>query len=219
MVVCLACTPGASSAQQAVHDDVALFTQYMSAEWIGAIVYHGADPADDPRWHLSGARTREEYRRWCRHACGMACLQMVLDHRDGQAPPLLELVHGCRTYGGYVEDDSGQIKGLYYDPFAAYARAEHGLHADVHPHLAAAEIPQLLADGHLVIASVDKEIRRPDLPAPGRGGHLVLITGHDHGEFRLHNPSGHTADARQASLPVAVFASYFAGRGIAVRTH
>ncbi|MEV4477348.1 hypothetical protein [Nonomuraea sp. NPDC049504] len=106
--------------------------------------------------------------------------------------PLLELLYGCRAYGGYVEHDDGQIKGLYYAPFADYVRAEHGLHADVHPHLAAADLPGLLADGHLVIASVHKEIRRPEVPAPGRGGHLVLLTGHDHGLLHLHNPSGHT---------------------------
>lgn len=214
---CQACTPGAGSGRQALHDGVALFTQYMSAERIGAIAYDGADPADDPQWRLSGARTRAEYALWCRHCCGMACLQMVLDHRDGHAPPLLELLHGCRAYGGYVENADGQIKGLYYAPFADYVRAEHRLHADVHPHLAAAELPGLLADGHLVMASVHWEIRRPDLPAPGRGGHLVLITGHEHGLIHLHNPSGHTPGARRASLPMDVFESFFAGRGIALR--
>ncbi|WP_433358812.1 hypothetical protein [Streptosporangium sp. CA-115845] len=97
-------------------------------------------------------------------------------------------------------------------------RAEHGLHADVHPHLTAADLPGLLADGNLVIASVHKEIRRPALPAPGRGGHLVLLTGHDHGLIHLHNPSGHTCDARRASLPIDVFEMFFGGRGIALRT-
>ncbi|MGI5292939.1 C39 family peptidase [Nonomuraea polychroma] len=218
MVGCLACTPGAVNAQQALHDSVTLHTQYMSAELIAAFVYHGAAPADDPRWHLSGARTREEYGRWCRHCCGMACLQMVLDHRDGHAPLLLELLHGCRAYGGYVEDASGEIKGLYYAPFADYVRDEHGLHAAVHRHLAAGDLPDLLADGHLVIASVHKEIRRADRPAPGQGGHLVLITGHDHGMLHLLNPSGHTPDARRARLPLVVFETFFGGRGIALRT-
>ncbi|MEV6158478.1 C39 family peptidase [Nonomuraea sp. NPDC052129] len=190
----------------------------MSPERIAAIAYHGADAADDPLWHVSGAASRSEYGRWCGHACGMACLQMALDHRDGHTPPLLDLLHGCRAYGGYIEDAAGQIKGLYYAPFADYVRAEHGLHADVHPHLAAAELPGLLADGHLVIASVHKEIRRPEVPSPGRGGHLVLLTGHDHGLIHLHNPSGHTPHARQASLPIDVFETFFGGRGIALRT-
>ncbi|MEU7836949.1 hypothetical protein [Nonomuraea sp. NPDC049129] len=111
---------------------------------------------------------------------------MALDHRDGHAQPLLELLYGCRAYGGYVEHDDGRIKGLYYAPFADYVRAAHGLHAEVHPHLAVADLPGLLADGHLVMASVHKEIRRPELPAPGRGGHLVLLTGHDHGLMRAY---------------------------------
>jgi hypothetical protein len=188
----------------------------MSAERIAAIAYQGADPADDPLWRRSGALSREEYGRWCRHCCGMACLHMVLKHRDGYAPSLLDLTRGCASYGGYVEDDTGGIKGLYYTPFAEYVRAEHGLAAEVHPHLPITRIPDLLADGHLVIASVHKEIRRPDRPAPGRGGHLVLITGHDHGVLHLNNPSGHTPESRQAQLPVTRFTAFFAERGISL---
>ncbi|MBN6056734.1 peptidase, partial [Nonomuraea sp. RK-328] len=83
--------------------------------------------------------------------------------------------------------------------------------------LAAADLPGLLADGYLVMAPVHKEIRRPELPAPVRGGRLVLLTGHDHGLLHLHNPSSHTPDARQTSLPIGVFESFFGGRGIALR--
>lgn len=213
---CLACTPSARSTRRAVHDGITTYTQYLNPERIAAIVYHGADPADDPLWHTSGAATRQEYARLCRHACGMACLQMILNHRDGHAPPLLELLYGCRAYGGYREEPDGQVKGLYYAPFADYVRAEHNLQAQVLGHLAAEDIPALLAAGHLVMASVHKEIRRPDLPAPGQGGHLVLITGHDEGLLHLRNPSGHTTDARQATLPTATFETFFGGRGIAV---
>ncbi|WP_372470333.1 hypothetical protein [Nonomuraea aurantiaca] len=98
---------------------------FAAASWARRRACGRADPADDPRWPASGARTRVEYGRWCRHACGMACLQMALDHRDGHAPPLQELLHGCRAYGGYVEHDDGRIKGLYYAPFADYVRAAH----------------------------------------------------------------------------------------------
>ncbi|HUR05689.1 MAG TPA: hypothetical protein VM347_24310 [Nonomuraea sp.] len=66
----------------------------------------------------------------------MACLQMILDHRDGHAPPLLELVRDCRAYGGYREEADATIKGLYYAPFAEFVRAEHDLTARVLPHLA-----------------------------------------------------------------------------------
>ncbi|MFI6457210.1 hypothetical protein ACIBF6_37345 [Streptosporangium amethystogenes] len=68
------------------------------------------------------------------------------------------------------------------------------------------------------LPALAKEIRRPALPAPGRGGHLVLLTGHDHGLIHLHNPSGHARDARRAGLPIDVFETFFGGRGIALRT-
>lgn len=200
-----------------VHEDVPVYTQYMSPGLIETIAYGGVDPADDPQWRLSGARTRQEYGRWCRHACGMACLQMVLHHRDGNAKPLLELLHQCRAYGGYVDDGDGNVKGLIYAPFAAYVRAEHGLDAQVHPRLALDDLGVLLADGWLIMASVHKEIRRPDRPAPGAGGHLVLVTGHTGDTVHLANPSGHTPQSRSAQLPRRVFASFFGGRGIAVR--
>ncbi|GAA3465497.1 hypothetical protein [Nonomuraea roseola] len=122
----------------------------------------------------------------------------------------------CRAYDGYCEEADATIKGLYYAPFAEFVRAEHDLTARVLPHLAVADLPALLADGHLVMASVHKEIRRPTLPAPGRGGHLVLLTGHDHGTLHIGHPSGHTATARRAVMPIEVFESFFGGRGIAV---
>ncbi|MFI9550401.1 hypothetical protein [Nonomuraea endophytica] len=85
------------------------------------------------------------------------------------------------------------------------------------PRLSAADLPGLLADGHLVMASVHKKIRRPTEPAPGQGGHLVLLTGHDHGLLHLLNPSGHTDTARRTVLPTTeVFETFFGGRAIAL---
>ncbi|GII96109.1 C39 family peptidase [Sinosporangium siamense] len=214
---CQACAPGATTdPTRVVHDDVPLHTQFMSHDLIDAIVYGGADAAGDPLWHTSGARDRGEYGRWCGHACGMACLQMVLHHLRGHTPPLLDLLRGCRDYGGYVEHADGHIKGLIYAPFTGYVRAEHGLQADVHRHLAVTDIPRLLAEGHLVLASVHREIRRPDLPAPGRGGHLVLVTGHDNGTLHFANPSGHTPGSRRTALPIDLFDTFFGRRGITI---
>lgn len=70
----------------------------------------------------------------------------------------------------------------------------------------------------MLLASVHKEIRRPEHPAPGRGGHLVLVIGHnpDSGILFLRNPSGHTPAAREAELPATVFDAFFGGRGISV---
>ena len=55
----------------------------------------------------SGARDRAEYVEWANHVCGMACLKMVLSHRDGEAPPLLELARRSLPYGAYVREGSG----------------------------------------------------------------------------------------------------------------
>ncbi|MFF5207513.1 hypothetical protein [Streptosporangium sp. NPDC000396] len=45
---------------------------------------------------------------------------MILDHRDGHAPSLLEPARGCASYGGYVEDGQGAIKGLHTEVFEAF---------------------------------------------------------------------------------------------------
>ena len=212
---CPACQ--GSAPPGAVHGPMPVYTQYQSPGSIAAIAYQGADPADDPLWHRSGAASRAEYAYWCRHACGMACLQMVLHHRDGRTPPLLDLFYGCADHGGYVRRPDGSIHGLIYAPFAGYVRSEHGLTAAVHPELPLAGLRSELDRGCLVMASVHPEIRRPDRPAPGRGGHLVLVTGHDSRGLHFRNPSGHTPAARSAVLPAEVFASFYAGRGVALR--
>jgi hypothetical protein len=66
------------------------------------------------------------------------------------------------------------------------------------------------------MASVHKEIRRPDREPPGTGGHLVLVTGHHDNQVTFHNPSGHTPLAGIATLPLTVFDRFAANRGIAL---
>lgn len=212
---CPAC--GGGRPGTSVHHPVRVFTQYQTASAIAAIAYAGADPAGDPLWHRSGAASTAEYAQWCHHACGMACLQMVLHHRDGHTPQLLDLCYACAGYGGYVRQPDGSIRGLIYDPFAAYVRAEHGIDATVHRQLSLAGLRAELDRGCLVMASVHPEIRRPDRTAPGRGGHLVLVIGHDSSGLHFRNPSGHTPAARSAVLPAGVFGAFAAGRGIALR--
>jgi hypothetical protein len=86
----------------------------------------------------------------------------------------------------------------------------------VHPTLTAPGLLAPLDGGRLVMASVHKEIRRPENPAPGKGGHLVLVTGRQGNTVHFRNPSGHTEQARTASLPVAEFAEFFGGRGVSL---
>lgn len=201
-----------------MHEGIAARSQYASPSLIAGVAYHGADPADDPRWPESGAPSRAMYGRWCRHWCGMACLLMILEHRDGTAAPLHDLLTGSLSFGAYQEQPDGTIRGMYYEPFAQYAAAEHGLDAHVHRHLPLSAIRPELVAGRLVIASVHKEIRRPEFPARGKGGHLVLITGYDGDLLHFRNPSGHTDHTRNAVLPSGAFASFYAERAISVAT-
>jgi hypothetical protein len=190
-------------------------TQYASPSLIAAMTYGGHPRAQDPRWRESGAPDLETYAAWCARWCGMACLRMALLARDGTAPTLYELAAGAMRYGAYT-DEPGLPRGLIYRPFAEYARAEHGLRADVITDLDPARLRAELDAGRLVIASVHPEIRRPENDPPGTGGHLVLVTGHAGGRVTFHNPSGHTPEAVVAALPVPVFDGFAARRGIAL---
>lgn len=191
-------------------------TQYATPELIEAIAYRRHPPGDDPNWRISGAPNRESYAFWCTRLCGMACLKMALTARDGDAPSLFDLLSGCLSRNGYVRRSDGTVGGLYYDPFVQFVAEQHGLRAETVTALTNERLQQELDMGHLVIASVHKEIRRPESPAPGRGGHLVLVTGSGEGDFHFRNPSGHIPSAVIASLSTGRFDAYAGHRGISL---
>ncbi|MFB8205521.1 C39 family peptidase [Kitasatospora purpeofusca] len=199
------------------HHPIPLITQYATPGLINAIAYEGHPPSDDDNWAASGAPDRDSYAYWSTRLCGMACLRMALFARDGEAPTLFDLLDGCLAYGGYVQRDDGSVGGLYYKPFTEYALAAHALKSEIITDLTPDRLLAELNHGHLVMASVHKEIRRPDRPAPARGGHLVLVTGHQDGGVLFRNPSGHTADAVDALLQLDRFDTYAAHRGIALQ--
>jgi hypothetical protein len=225
---CLGCSgPVGDPSAGTTHEHLEVRTQYASPDLIAAVVYRGLDATADPGWPTSGAADAAEYAYWSGRCCGMACLQMILQHRDGTSPALLPLLRGALQHGAYVPQADGTVKGMIYAPFVDYI-AEFGLTGQVHPRLT---LDRLLAElrpvqpatdgpwfGRLVLASVHREIRRPDRPAPGRGGHLVLVTGHDPlaGTVSFANPSGHTPAARAATLPAELFDSFYAGRAVTV---
>ena len=146
----------------------------------------------------------------------MACLRMALIARDGHAPSLFALLDRCLDYGGYVEEPGGRVTGLLYRQFADFTTERCELHADVITDLDPARIICELDQGRLVMASVHKEIRRPEHDPPSTGGHLVLITGHANEQVTFHNPSGHTPQAGVATLPMSTFDRFAAHRGIAL---
>jgi hypothetical protein len=148
----------------------------------------------------------------------MACLKMALAALTGRIIPTLELARGCTEYGGYVVNpDDGSIKGLIYAPFVRFVGAEFGIAAETITGITTDNLPAILARSDFFLASVHPAIRWPDQPPPGTGGHLVLVTEATADHIVFHNPSGHDRASQQnVSLPPAVFAGFFAGRGVAL---
>jgi hypothetical protein len=191
------------------------FGQWESAARIGDIL-SGALPAeDDPLWPRSGAAGAADYARWADHLCGVACLRMALAARGIAPPRAFDLARELTHRGGYVLQPDGGIRGLIYAPAVAWLREVPRIAAEVRVDLAAQDIPALVADGGLFIASVHPAIRWPDRDPPSRGGHLVLVFGTAGEALRLHNPSGDSpASQCDARVPLDRFAGAYAGRGI-----
>ncbi|MGZ2358547.1 peptidase [Streptomyces sp. 372A] len=200
-----------------VHSPVPPLTQYASPNLIAAIAHHGHDPADDPAWAHSGAPTQQEYGQWAPHLCGMVCMQMALLHRDWATPTLWSLREGAVRAGAY-EVTGDKIKGLIYRPFVDFAERAHRMPAEAHPTLSMVELMVLCGAGRMVMASVSKEIRTPDVTPRRKGGHLVLVRGISDERVYFNNPSGHTALTRKAALPLDIFEQYFGNRGVSLDT-
>lgn len=187
--------------------------QFASPELAEDILYGDRDWTDDPRWLETGAPDLASYGHWAVRWCGIACLQMALLARDDAAPSLYQLAVDAKRYGAYSDAPSAP-QGLIYRPFVDYVRAEHGLHAEVATDLPATELCRAVQGGNLVIASVHPEIRRPQRPSPGQGGHLVLVTSAETNTVTFNDPSGHQPKARIATLPITTFETFFARRGV-----
>ena len=191
------------------------FGQWETPGLIGAIISGACRAEEDPAWAASGAENSAEYALWADHLCGVACLRMALAARGITPPRARDLAKMLTGYGAYVEEPDGFIRGLIYAPAITWLAETHAIPAAIILDRAAEDILPLLADGGLFIASVHPGIRRPAEPAPGKGGHLVLVFGAAGGALRLHNPSGHDAASQaDARVPMADFARFFAGRGI-----
>ncbi|GGJ32850.1 hypothetical protein [Neoroseomonas lacus] len=193
------------------------FGQWESVGRIAEIIAGTLRAADDPLWPRSGAAGAADYQRWAEHLCGVACLRMALAARGIAPPRAIDLARELTHRGGYVLQPDGDIRGLIYAPAAAWLREVARLPATVRVDVPAEAIPAMLQGGGMFIASVHPAIRRAGAEAPSRGGHLVLVFGAEGGTLRFNNPSGDTpASQADARLPVADFARFFAGRGIAL---
>ena len=191
------------------------FGQWETPALIGDIITGACRAEDDPAWAASGAESPAEYALWADHLCGVACLRMALAARGITPPRARELARILTRYGAYVEQPDGFIRGLIYAPAITWLAEAHAIPAEIILEREAQDISPLLAHGGLFIASVHPAIRRPAEPAPGKGGHLVLVFGAEDGALRLHNPSGHDAPSQcDARVALTDFARFFAGRGI-----
>lgn len=199
----------------------AYFPQWGSLAANRCRIRGGGDPSGCADWAALGFGSAAEYRRWTDHACGVACLQSLLDATGREVPPMARLIGELVGAGGYqVRDDT--IAGLIYEPCVRWARDRWQLAGVTVPALSAEQLHGHVAAGGMAIASVTPEIRRPRDEPTRRGGHLVLVFGADDRGLTFHNPSGlaapdsfdGTETAVSAVLPVSRFDRYFARRGI-----
>ncbi|MGK2872507.1 MAG: hypothetical protein ACSLFL_09670 [Alphaproteobacteria bacterium] len=197
--------------------NVRYFCQWESPELVEQFISRKLTPMEDPKWRLSGAQTPEEYDLWSWHLCGMACLKMILALDGGPVYPIINLARLATDYGAYVETSEG-IKGLIYAPFAELIESEFGHRGKIYTGITASDLPNLMGEYDLFMASVHHTIRRPGCIPPGKGGHLVLITRiKDDDTIVFHNPSGDQPQNQiDATLSTEAFEKFFAGRGIAI---
>jgi hypothetical protein len=199
--------------------DIPYRSQYASPELAGEIVAGRLALVDDPRWREAGALDREEYVRWARCGCGMACLQMILGARGEAVPALAELGRGAIAYGAYEARPARGFGPLIYAGFVDFVAAEFDLHARVVAPLALADLIAAAERDEVVLASVSAAIRTPAALPERRGGHLVLVidVSADGERLCFHDPAGDRAQNTSGVwLARAVFARFYAERGIAV---
>jgi hypothetical protein len=194
-------------------------SQYASPELVAEFVAGRLPLADDPRWQESGALDREEYVRWARCGCGMACLQMILEGRGEPVPPLAELGRRAIAYGAYEAAPARGFGPLIYAGFTDFVAAEFDLRARVAAPLTLGELLAVVRGDEVVLASVSVEIRAlPDQPHR-RGGHLVLVidVSPDGRRVCFHDPAGERPQSsRRVWLERELFGRYYADRGVAV---
>ena len=200
-----------------VHSNVPYFSQWESRELVEKIITKQIEAKDDPRWRESGAKNVQEYTSWSWSCCGMACLKMILAHKNNKVIPLVSLGKRCIKYGGYKLPLENH-PGLYYKPFVTFIKSEFGLNGKAVSALTLAEIKRTINSGGYAIVSVTPEIRFPHKQPTKRGGHLVLVFGYDDTKkvVYLHNPSGFKDSQERVEVSYGQFGKFFDNKGILI---
>jgi hypothetical protein len=194
-------------------------SQYASPELAADFQARRIALEEDPRWRESGAASPQEYVRWARCGCGMACLQMILAARGEDTPPLAELGRRAIPYGAYEAEPARGFGPLIYAGFVDFVAADFELDARVATPLSLDELAAAVAGDEVVLASVSAEIRSLAKAPARRGGHLVLVIerSEDGSAICFHDPAGDApGSSRAVWLELDSFARFYAERGVAV---
>lgn len=185
----------------------------------------GDDPCADPDWQrLSGFSDAATYRFWSKRICGIACFQSLLLYRqmlgwdaDAAIASRFAIWRRAMAANAYLPQPDGSVKGLIYAPFVEMVGRLYGIPARVDPRINRESLADYLARRMAVMLSVTPKIRQaagfnPDAGRPG--GHLVLCYALEQGRVWFNNPSAIETAPYHSALPLAVFFSYCAGRGV-----
>lgn len=138
--------------------DVPYQCQFASPELAKDILEKRVAAKDDPHWEVFGYTTREESEYWAWRQCGICCAKMALEHYGKKPGTVARLTAKGVELGGY---NTKTDEGWFYKPLAALLQS-YRLAAEVAPYLSLEQLAKHVADGKLVIASVNPEIIRGD---------------------------------------------------------
>jgi len=208
-----------SKGKDKVENEVPYVSQFAHPEYAEKILKDNVSETSDPDWRKTGAVSVDEYARWVLTTCGMACTAMALRFFNDQPVEVITLAKDALTHDVYKVDGS-ELSSMHYREYADWVK-KYRLKAVVYSRLSIAGIQKLLSSGHLVIVSVNPNVRGFETANnKQKGGHLVLLTGYNKltKTITLHNPSGFVSNNSQVNqtLSTGDFISHYAGRGISL---
>lgn len=198
---------------------VPYWSQFATPSLAKDILEKRLNPKDDPNWAVFGYETSAEAGYWATRQCGIVCVKMIIASQSDHST-VAELTDECVHMGGY---DRTTDTGWYYKPLAQLL-TRHGVRAKTVSYLPVTMLAQVVANGSLVIASVNPQIIRGDNPITNytKSGHLVVVNGveikqHRVKGFVIQNPSGKSASMREnAYITTEQFRKAYGERGIVV---